>query len=66
MKKSEIAEKLRDGGLDAMDELLNALIVECHETNEINEVDDFRITQGQIKGYRKIKSYIKKALTPKE
>ena len=66
MKKSEIADKLRDGGLNAMDKLLDALIIECHKENEVNEEKEFRTTQGQIKGYRKIKGYVKKALTPKE
>lgn len=63
MRKTEIAETLRDGGLDAMKKLLVSLIIECHEDNEVTKEDDFRITQGKIKAYRNLQDYVKKALT---
>lgn len=63
MKKSEIPEELKDGSLDATSKLLNALIIECHEANEINAGEEVIRTQGEIRAYRKLKKYIKKALT---
>ena len=57
MEKLELAQQLREsigGNVTAFKKLMDVMISECHEANESNDLDRFRQTQGEIKGYRRL------------
>lgn len=56
-EKANLTQQLRDsigGNTGAFKKLIECMISECHEANESNDSDRFRLTQGEIKGHRKL------------
>lgn len=62
--KKAIAKQFREetggNGISTLFKLIDLIIADCHESNESNGVDEFRTTQGEIKGLRKLQSKLMK------
>ena len=62
MKKLQIVAELKEGmsagGVATLMKLLDASIYECHSANESNRGEEFLVTQGEIKGLRKLQTLL--------
>lgn len=62
MKKSQLVAELKEsisaGGAATLMKLIDVSIDECHGANESNMGEEFLITQGEIKGLRKLKTLL--------
>lgn len=58
--KKAIAQQFREetggNGINTLFKLIDLIIADFHEANESNGVDEFRTTQGEIKGLKYLKS----------
>ena len=63
LKKSQLAQKVKErmgGNVGDLNNLLDTMINKCHKDNETRRGEEFIITQGEIKGYRKLQTLFTK------
>ena len=64
MKKSQLVAEFKEsvsaGGAAILMKLIDASVDECHGANESNRGEEFLITQGEIKGLRKLQTLLTK------
>ena len=62
MKKSQLTAEFKDGvsagAAATLMKLIDVSIDECHGANESNRGEEFLITQGEIKGLRKLQALL--------
>jgi len=64
MKKSQLVAEFKEGvsagGAATLMKLIDVSINECHSANESNRGEEFLITQGEIKGLKKLQTLLTK------